>query len=110
MEKRCDECGAKTPRPGANGFAILDYCAECSRDLCDACMEMGCCGNVPALSGMRIDGDEDLDGDALPATLKCQGCGQDFSEAAPHTIVTARVTQCAACCAGSTEPNQLEPA
>lgn len=51
MEKRCERCGK-----GPNGeYGLLDYCAVCSRDLCDACMAKGCCGNVPARSGERAD-------------------------------------------------------
>lgn len=50
MEKTCERCGAKP-----TGFRLLDYCAECSRDLCDECMEEGCCGNVPAISGNEDD-------------------------------------------------------
>jgi hypothetical protein len=37
---------------------MLDYCAKCSRDLCDACMESGCCGHKPALSGTEHDHSE----------------------------------------------------
>jgi hypothetical protein len=50
-EKKCERCGA--PPPG--GFKMLDYCAVCSRDLCPKCMEVGCCGNVPAWSGTEKD-------------------------------------------------------
>jgi len=68
MEKRCEGCGARSPSPGASRYAMLDYCAECSRDLCDACMEKGCCGQVPALSGTAADFGEDEDlHDADPA-------------------------------------------
>lgn len=47
---KCERCGAK---PG--GFNLLDYCTDCSRDLCGDCMQLGCCGNVPAISGMAVD-------------------------------------------------------
>lgn len=53
--KSCERCGAIRPSPDASPFADLDYCAECSRNLCDACMEKGCCGHVPALSGVETD-------------------------------------------------------
>lgn len=53
MEKVCERCGASPKRP----LGLLDYCAECSRDLCDDCMKKGCCGHIPARSGM--DEDED---------------------------------------------------
>ncbi len=48
--KTCERCG-KSPV----GYDLLDYCAECSRDLCDACMTLGCCGHVPAISGEMAD-------------------------------------------------------
>jgi hypothetical protein len=47
MEKKCERCG-KGPQ---GEFGLLDYCAECSKDLCPECMEKGCCGTVPAESG-----------------------------------------------------------
>lgn len=59
IEKFCERCGASKPRPDAGPFEGLDYCAECSRDLCDACMEKGCCKHVPARSGMDEDFSED---------------------------------------------------
>jgi hypothetical protein len=59
MDKRCERCGARSPKPEAGPYALFDYCAECSRDLCDACMAKGCCGNVPAKSGMECE--EELD-------------------------------------------------
>ena len=49
--KKCERCG-KGP---AGKYEWLDYCAECSKDLCPACMAAGCCGNVPATSGMGDD-------------------------------------------------------
>lgn len=55
MAKVCERCGASKPSPEAGPFDSLDYCAECSRDLCDACMARGCCGRVPARSGMEAD-------------------------------------------------------
>jgi len=53
-EKVCERCG-KAPL----GYDLLDYCAECSRDLCDKCMERGCCGHIPAISGEAEDVAED---------------------------------------------------
>lgn len=50
MAKVCERCG-KAPE----GYALLDYCAECMRDLCVACMDLGCCGHVPAISGEAED-------------------------------------------------------
>ncbi len=53
--KVCERCGsagrniASGPLKGSR--ALLDYCVECSKDLCDECMKKGCCGNVPAKSG-----------------------------------------------------------
>lgn len=60
MTKACERCGATKPRPDAGQFNLLDYCAICSRDLCDACMEKGCCDAVPARSGLAEDGADDL--------------------------------------------------
>lgn len=54
MKKKCEKCG--TPAP--NGFALLDYCAICSKDLCEDCMARGHCGNVPAKSGAVEDAGE----------------------------------------------------
>ena len=53
----CERCGAHP-----KGYDLLDYCAKCSRNLCDRCMIEGCCGNVPATSGTKQDyGDDDND-------------------------------------------------
>lgn len=49
--KRCERCGARRSGVTAGAFDLFDYCAVCSRDLCDSCMGKGCCGNVPARSG-----------------------------------------------------------
>jgi hypothetical protein len=53
--KKCERCGSKTPSQGASAYGLFDYCAKCSRDLCDACMAKGCCGSVPAKSGQEDD-------------------------------------------------------
>ena len=47
----CERCGAKA----SGEYELFDYCAQCSRNLCDACMEKGCCGHKPAKSGMAAD-------------------------------------------------------
>jgi len=52
---KCERCG--TPPQG--DYGPHDYCAKCSRDLCGDCMERGCCGSVPAQSGMTAA--EELD-------------------------------------------------
>lgn len=54
--KKCERCGVA---PEVE-FGLLDYCAECSRDLCPACMAEGCCGNQPARSGSADDAEADL--------------------------------------------------
>lgn len=61
--KVCERCNASTPNPdiGPLSFEDFDYCAECSRNLCDACMTDGCCGHVPALSGLEADFPEEED-------------------------------------------------
>jgi len=55
--KVCERCGAP-PEGGEEGYGLLDYCAECSRDLCPKRMEAGCCGHVPAFSGEQQDESE----------------------------------------------------
>lgn len=54
----CERCGAKA---AANSYELFDYCAYCSKNLCPACMANGCCGHVPADSGMDADNREDDD-------------------------------------------------
>lgn len=46
----CERCGAT-----ATGWDLWDYCALCSSNLCDSCMEHGCCGSIPAVSGLEED-------------------------------------------------------
>lgn len=36
-------------------FDLIDFCAVCGTNLCDNCMEGGCCGRVPAISGTEAD-------------------------------------------------------
>lgn len=48
MATKCERCGTMTD---PNSYELLDYCAVCSKNLCDKCMEEGCCGNKPAKSG-----------------------------------------------------------
>jgi len=47
----CERCGAMP----SNQFGLWDYCAHCGKNLCDKCMAQGCCGHVPADSGMDED-------------------------------------------------------
>lgn len=47
---RCERCSA-----GTSGYELHDYCRSCGKNLCDGCMAKGCCGWVPALSGMADD-------------------------------------------------------
>lgn len=58
---RCERCGGVNPPKEAEALGgLLDYCAACSKNLCNACMAKGCCGNKPAESGMKSDyGNED---------------------------------------------------
>lgn len=56
-EKKCERCGARKSSQAAGAYDLLDYCAVCSADLCDACMAKGCCSNVPARSGSQEDDD-----------------------------------------------------
>lgn len=48
----CERC---SKRADPSSYELMDYCAECSRNLCDDCMAKGCCGKVPALSGTEQD-------------------------------------------------------
>jgi hypothetical protein len=47
----CERCGAKATEE----FALFDYCATCGKNLCDDCMQEGCCGKAPADSGNELD-------------------------------------------------------
>jgi uncharacterized protein CbrC (UPF0167 family) len=53
---KCERCGA---RKSPTGEGAHDYCAECGKNLCPACMAEGCCGQVPAESGMKADYGDD---------------------------------------------------
>jgi len=55
MGANCERCRRTHP----NEYGLWDFCARCSKDLCDACMEKGCCKNTPALSGMEGDNPEE---------------------------------------------------
>jgi hypothetical protein len=68
MKKKCERCGAARPAPDRDDRNIdsFDYCAVCAKNLCDACMQAGCCENVPARSGMHEDFGEDADGNSPP--------------------------------------------
>ncbi len=44
-----------TTRPEIGAYALFDYCAACSRNLCEGCMSTGCCGQTPAQSGIQAD-------------------------------------------------------
>lgn len=35
------------------GNEMTDFCHECGRNLCPTCAPLGCCGHVPAHSGMQ---------------------------------------------------------
>ena len=54
----CTRCEAR---------GLWDYCDICEATLCDDCMDGGCCGHVPAISGVdenwrrREDEDNDYD-------------------------------------------------
>jgi len=51
--RRCEHCGKPI------SLAESDYCTHCSRNLCDRCMELGCCGRAPADSGIQADYGQD---------------------------------------------------
>lgn len=47
---KCERAGCKVT---TSGYDLFDYCMVCSKNLCDQHMAAGCCGNVPAKSGME---------------------------------------------------------
>lgn len=47
----CERC-RKEPE---GEYGLHDYCGACSKNLCPKCMAAGCCGRIPALSGMGED-------------------------------------------------------
>jgi hypothetical protein len=47
---KCERCKIE-----AVGYALHDYCATCSKNLCDVCMVNGCCKTKPARSGQSLD-------------------------------------------------------
>ena len=49
-DMECEKCKAKP-----EGYNLFDYCADCLETLCPKCMKDGCCGEVPAVSGMERD-------------------------------------------------------
>ena len=59
----CEKCGKKA----SGKYELLDYCAKCSKNLCDDCMAAGHCGETPAKSGMDAD---QSDGDAELAKIR----------------------------------------
>ncbi len=51
-----------TTGPKSGPYALFDYCARCSRNLCEGCMSAGCCGQTPGAEwnpGRRSLNDED---------------------------------------------------
>jgi len=46
---KCEKAGC---RAVTQGYELFDYCTKCGRNLCADHMATGCCGSVPALSGM----------------------------------------------------------
>lgn len=48
----CERCGESV---SGESFDLMDFCWSCGKNLCDKCMSLGCCGSVPALSGMEGD-------------------------------------------------------
>jgi hypothetical protein len=53
----CERCGKFV------GLLNTDYCAHCSKDLCNDCMAKGCCGHFPAESGSLRDYRQDISED-----------------------------------------------
>jgi hypothetical protein len=40
-------------RCGAVAMILFDHCAVCHQTLCDECFHGGCCGTLPARSGIH---------------------------------------------------------
>jgi hypothetical protein len=101
--KVCERCGATA----LGEFTLLDYCAECSRDLCPSCMAQGCCGHVPALSGEaavddalalkppieRTDAVSEVDPHPRAATAPAPPAGRDPAGGAPPGHVPKKITE-----------------
>jgi hypothetical protein len=47
----CERCGA-TEHTSSDDYGLMDYCGQCGTNLCQSCMAQGCCGHMPAKSGM----------------------------------------------------------
>ena len=52
----CERCGKV-----ARGFSLHDYCANCGKNLCADCITKGCCGKLPAESGMAADYEDEAE-------------------------------------------------
>lgn len=50
--KTCDRCSRQCENLDVHDTSFYDWCAECKRHLCGPCFQDGCCGNVPAKSGL----------------------------------------------------------
>ena len=59
MSFRCERCGRPDTVIDPSGIAraapSTDCCAVCGKGLCVRCMDEGCCGHVPAMSGEESD-------------------------------------------------------
>ena len=53
--QQCNRCKKKLESFDSR---FMDYCAFCSRSLCEECILGGCCGRTPARSGREADYDE----------------------------------------------------
>lgn len=62
---KCERCGKYV------GFGVIDYCVNCSKDLCPECMAGGCCGHVPAESGHEAD-DQPMSEDEFRRIKECR--------------------------------------
>jgi predicted amidophosphoribosyltransferase len=44
----CDRCGKQT-----EPHAVFDFCWTCGADLCESCLNEGCCDRKPGRSGTK---------------------------------------------------------
>lgn len=50
--RTCERCGAQEVFSNDPKRRLhVGYCVKCSKNLCDPCIQKGCCGSVPAVDG-----------------------------------------------------------
>lgn len=75
----CERCTATT-----SGYQLFDYCASCSKNLCEKCMTKGCCGRSPAASGSADEREATIEAIGESPLAETEGEHRDRVEAAEH--------------------------